>query len=215
LRPDPLILAFDTSAAHCAAALLSGDRLLVLRHEAMDKGQAERLIPLLEEVLAEGGVTWSDLTALAVGTGPGNFTGVRIAVAAARGLALSLNIPALGVTALEARAFGLPRPLAVVEDARRGEVYLQEFAPDADQARVTTVAALPFECDLDRFAGSAAEAAATATGGTVLPQPVPLVEAIARIAATRLDATQPRPAPFYLRGADAAPPSDPPPVILP
>lgn len=215
MRPDPLILAFDTSAAHCAAALLSGDRLLVLRHEAMDKGQAERLIPLLEEVLAEGSVTWSDLSALAVGTGPGNFTGVRIAVAAARGLALSLNIPALGVTALEARAYGLPRPLAVVEDARRGEVYVQEFAPDAGAARVTTVTSLPTECDLDRFAGSAADAAAAATGGTALPQPVPFVEAIARIAATRLDRPQPRPAPFYLRGADAAPPSDPPPVILP
>lgn len=215
MRPDALILAFDTSAAHCAAALLSGDRLLVLRHEAMDKGQAERLIPLLEAVLAEAGFAWSDLSALAVGTGPGNFTGVRIAVAAARGLALSLNIPALGVTALEARAYGLPRPLAVVEDARRGEVYLQEFAPDADAARVTTVTALPFECAFDRFAGSASDAAAAATGGTALPQPVPLVEAIARIAATRLHKAQPRPAPFYLRGADAAPPSDPPPVILP
>jgi tRNA threonylcarbamoyladenosine biosynthesis protein TsaB len=215
LRPDALILAFDTSAAHCAAALLSGDRLVALRHEAMDKGQAERLIPLLEEVLAEGGVTWADLSALAVGTGPGNFTGVRIAVAAARGLALSLNIPALGVTALEARAYGLPRPLAVVEDARRGEVYLQEFTHDADQARVTTVASLQFECACDRFTGSAAEAAATATGGITLLQLVPLVEAIARIAATRLETPQPRPAPFYLRGADAAPPSDPPPVILP
>jgi tRNA threonylcarbamoyladenosine biosynthesis protein TsaB len=215
LRPDPLILAFDTSAAHCAAALLSGDRLLILRHEAMDKGQAERLIPLLDEVLTEGGVAWSDLSAVAVGTGPGNFTGVRIAVAAARGLALSLSIPALGVTALEARAYALPRPLAVVEDARRGEVYLQEFAPDADDARVTTVAALPLECALDRFTGSAAEAAAAATGGTALLQPVALVEAIARIAATRLETPQPRPAPFYLRGADAAPPSDPPPVILP
>lgn len=215
MRPDPLILAFDTSAAHCAAALLSGDRLLVLREEAMDKGQAERLIPLLDDVLAEGGATWSDLSAVAVGTGPGNFTGVRIAVAAARGLALSLNIPALGVTALEARAFGLPRPVAVVEDARRGEVYLQAFDPDADDARVTTLSGLPMECAIDRFTGSAAEAAAAATGGTALPQSVPMVEAIARIAATRLAAPPPRPAPFYLRGADAAPPSDPPPVILP
>ena len=215
MRPDPLILAFDTSAAHCAAALLSGDRLLILRHEAMDKGQAERLIPLLDAVLGEAGFTWSDLSALAVGTGPGNFTGVRIAVAAARGLALSLDIPALGVTALEARAFGLPRPVAVVEDARRGEVYLQEFDRDADEARITTIAALPVECALDRFTGSAADAAAAATGGTALPQPVSMVEAIARIAASRLDHAQPRPAPFYLRGADAAPPSDPPPVILP
>lgn len=215
MQPEPLILAFDTSAAHCAAALLSGDRLLGLRHEAMDKGQAERLIPLLDEVLGEAGFAWSDLTALAVGTGPGNFTGVRIAVAAARGLALSLGVPAIGVTALDARAYGLPRPLAVVEDARRGEVYLQEFAPEPAPARVTTLSALPVETRLNRFTGSAAEAAATATGGMALVQPVALVEAVARIAATRLDRPQPRPAPFYLRGADAAPPSDPPPVILP
>jgi tRNA threonylcarbamoyladenosine biosynthesis protein TsaB len=215
LRPDPLILAFDTSAAHCAAALLLGDRLLDARHEPMDKGQAERLLPLCTELLAQTGHDWADLSAIAVGTGPGNFTGVRIAVAAARGLALSLNIPAVGITTLEARAHGLPRPLAVVEDARRGEIYLQEFVPGPDKARVTTVEALPIECGVDRFAGTAADAAAAATGGTALPQPVPLIEAIARIAASRLGTPQPKPAPFYLRGADAAPPADPPPVILP
>lgn len=215
MRPDPLVLAFDTSAAHCAAALLSGDRIIAQRIEAMDKGQAERLIPLLEDTLTDACAKWSDLAALAVGIGPGNFTGVRIAVAAARGLSLSLGIPAIGVTTLEARAFGLPRPLAVVEDARRGEVYVQEYADGIDDARVTTLPSLALECAMDRFAGSAADAAAAATGGTVLPQPVPLAHAIARIAATRIGQDNPRPAPFYLRGADAAPPSDPPPVILP
>lgn len=209
------LLAFDTSAAHCAAALLCGDRIAAARLEPMEKGQAERLIPMLEELLASAGLAWPDLDALAVGTGPGNFTGVRIAVAAARGLALSLGIPAIGVTTLEARAYGLPRPLTVVEDARRGEVYFQEFDQAHDDARVTTLAALPVECAFLRFAGTAADAAAAATGGTVLAQPVALAEAIARIAATRMGTGQPRPAPFYLRGADAAPPSDPPPVILP
>ncbi len=121
-----VILAFDTSAAHCAAALLSGDRLWQ-RHEAMEKGQAERLIPLLQDLLAEAGLDWPEVTALAVGTGPGNFTGVRIAVAAARGLALALAVPAIGVTRLEALAEGLPRPVTVAEDARRGEAYVQHF----------------------------------------------------------------------------------------
>lgn len=218
------LLAFDTSAAHCAAALLCGGRIVASRHEAMDKGQAERLIPLLDAVLAEGGLAWSDLDALAVGTGPGNFTGVRIAVAAARGLALSLGVPAIGVTTLEARAHGLHRPLAVVEDARRGEVYLQEFdvqpdgvQPDGvqpDGARVTTLGALAAECRFDRFAGSAADAAVQAVGGLALPSR-PIAEAIALVAAARDAHLQPRPAPFYLRGADAAPPADPPPVILP
>jgi tRNA threonylcarbamoyladenosine biosynthesis protein TsaB len=198
------ILAFDTSAAHCAAALL-WDCGLILRHEPMEKGQAERLIPLLEEVLAEGGLGWHDLKALAVGTGPGNFTGVRIAVAAARGLALGLGIPAVGVTRLEALAYGLPRPVTVVEDARRGEVYIQRFdmgGPGA--ARLELAGVNP----TGPLTGNAAGAGALA--------PVQaFVETIARIGAERARTPQPRPAPFYLRGADAAPPSDPPPVILP
>ena len=197
------ILAFDTSAAHCAAALLLPDRV-ILRDEPMEKGQAERLVPLLAEVLAEGGLAWSDLRALAVGTGPGNFTGVRIAVAAARGLALGLGIPAVGVTRLEALAHGLPRPVVVIEDARRGQVYVQLFTPSgAGPAHLA-----------DRVVPACAATGSAAGQGALAPA-MPLVEAIARIGATRAAMPQPRPAPFYLRGADAAPPADAPPVILP
>ena len=199
-----LILAFDTSAAHCAAALLSGKCLIAARTEPMDKGQAERLLPLLEEVMTEGGASWRDLDALAVGTGPGNFTGVRIAVATARGLALALRIPAIGITTLEALAEGLPRPLTVIEDARRGEVYWQEFTADGPgAASLRATGPLPE----GHRTGSAA-------GEGALPAALPLAEAIAR-AAARLGPSDTRPAPFYLRGADAAPPADPPPVILP
>ncbi|MES2143626.1 MAG: tRNA (adenosine(37)-N6)-threonylcarbamoyltransferase complex dimerization subunit type 1 TsaB [Pseudomonadota bacterium] len=212
--PPDTILAFDTSAAHCAAALLLADRV-VLRHEAMDKGQAERLMAMLAEVLAEAGIAWADLTLIAVGTGPGNATGIRISVAAARGLALGLGIPATGVTRLEAAAFGLPRPLAVVENARRGEVFVQimdasPHAPEIVAAGNLTacVGALP-------LAGSAAGAVPGVTADRVLDQPVALAEAIARIAAGRDRACSPRPSPFYLRGADASPPSGPPLVILP
>jgi tRNA threonylcarbamoyladenosine biosynthesis protein TsaB len=216
LRPDPCILAFDTSAAHCAAALLSGGQVVAEAWEPMDKGQAERLLPLCEEVLAARGLSWADLDAVAVGTGPGNFTGIRIAVAAARGLALSLGIPAIGVTRLEALAEGLPRPLTVIEDARRGEVYVQEFDPDPEAARLSTQAMLPHEVGPLTLVGSAAGAAlAVVPGARLLEQPLPLHHAIAIIAARRFGTEQPRPSPFYLRGADAAPPSDPPPVILP
>lgn len=211
---DRLILGFDTSAAHCAAALVCGDRVLAVADEAMATGQAERLIPLLEEVLARVGAGWRDLSALAVGTGPGNFTGVRIAVAAARGLALGLGVPALGVTRLEALAHGLPRPLAVVEDARRGEVYVQAFAPEGSLARLCALDEAALSVGCLALTGSAAAAVAALTGGAVLAPAMPLAEAMARLAAAR-HGTQPRPAPFYLRGADAAPPSDPPPVILP
>ncbi|WP_135449597.1 MULTISPECIES: tRNA (adenosine(37)-N6)-threonylcarbamoyltransferase complex dimerization subunit type 1 TsaB [Tabrizicola] len=197
------LLAFDTSAAHCAAALLLPGRL-VLRDEPMEKGQAERLIPMLEEVLAEGGIGWGDLKALAVGTGPGNFTGVRIAVAAARGLALGLGIPAVGVTRLEALAHGLPRPVIVIEDARRGQVYVQLFVPGGCGPAHLADRVVPV-----------CPATGSAAGPDALPPAMPLVEAIARIAVERARTPQPRPAPFYLRGADAAPPADPPPEILP
>ena len=90
----------------------------------MDKGQAERLMPLLAEVLAEAQVDYAGLSAIGVGTGPGNFTGVRISVAAARGLALGLGIPAIGITGFEALAAGLPDDVVTLLDARRGALWL-------------------------------------------------------------------------------------------
>jgi tRNA threonylcarbamoyl adenosine modification protein YeaZ len=205
------VLAFDTSGPFCAACLLLPDGRALLREETMEKGQAERLLPLLQALLSEAGLGWGDLSRLAVGTGPGNFTGVRIAVATARGLALGLGIPAIGVTALEAAAHGLPRPLTVVEDARRGEVYLQDFASDgAGHAVLLDVAEAALVCPTSAVTGSAA---ALIPNAQTRAAACPRVEAIARIAAART-LPVPRPAPFYLRGADAAPPSDPPPVIL-
>src|SRR5690606_23437462 len=126
----PLILSFDTSAAHCAAALVSGDRVLAARAEEMGRGQAERLMPMLVEMLAAEGATWRDLGAIGVGIGPGNFTGVRISVAAARGLALGLAIPAIGASGFDAGAHGQPRPLWIAIEAPRGMVYLQRHGAD-------------------------------------------------------------------------------------
>lgn len=209
MRPEPRILAFDTSGPACDVALIAGDEVLALRHEPMERGQAERLIPLLQEVLAQAGLGWAGLDALAVGTGPGNFTGVRIAVAAARGLALASRLPALGIGTLEAAAEGLPRPLTVLEEARRGEVYLQAHGPEgAAPARL-----IPAE-EAARVTGAVTGSAAPlAPGAQALPPALPRVLAMARIAARRAPPFAP-PAPFYLRGADALPPSDPPPRLL-
>ncbi|SLN14997.1 tRNA threonylcarbamoyladenosine biosynthesis protein TsaB [Roseivivax jejudonensis] len=183
---DPLILGFDTSAAHCAAALLSGDRCLVRRGEEMGRGQAERLMPLLEEVLAAAGAEWRDLERIGVGIGPGNFTGIRISVAAARGLALALDIPAIGVSTLDATDGTCP-----IVPAPREQVYLR----GADGA----IALVPRD---------------TALGdATYPPPPDALAEAIARRARLLL-APGPSPAPLYVRPADAAPAREAPPRIL-
>ena len=204
---DRLTLGFDTSAAHCAAALVLGDRVLTARHEPMAKGQAERLMPLLEALLAEAGVAWGDLGALGVGTGPGNFTGTRIAVAAARGLALGLGVPAEGVGAVEALAGG--RAVTVALPAPRGAVHA-----GWGDAVITLEAgdALPAGWP-DALAGPAAADLAERIGGTVVDA-APLAPAIARIAAGRAGPGRPRPAPIYLRPADAAPTADPPPRVL-
>lgn len=201
--PDaPLILAFDTSAAHCAAALLSGDRLLDHRCESMSKGQAERLMGLCQEMLAGQGVGFADLTALGVGIGPGNFTGIRISVSAARGLALGLGIPAVGVSAFDALRLGTEGPCACAVDARRNDVYLQVF--DGDAAHDPVLCA---QTALPGFDGPLIGA-----GG--LQPAFPAAEAIARLALSRHATPEGRPAPLYIRPADAAPARDTAPRIL-
>lgn len=178
----------------------------------MDVGQAERLMPMLEEMLAEAGLGWHDLSCIGVGTGPGNFTGVRISVAAARGLALGLGVPAVGVTSLEALAYGRTGARLVTLDARRGALYAQVF--EGGSAGICALDSLP-ETPLNApCIGHLAEDVAALVGGQAAEPVLPQTVAMAHIALSRRE-TAARPAPFYLRGADAAPPSDPPPVILP
>ena len=130
------LLAFDSAGAACSAAVWDAGRVVAARFEAMARGQSERLVPMIEEVMAEAGLDYDRLDALAVTLGPGGFTGVRIGLAAARGLALAPRRPSLGLTSFEAVAAAAqetrPRelPLAVLLDAKRAEVYLQVFAPD-------------------------------------------------------------------------------------
>ena len=129
---------------------------------------------------------------MGVGVGPGNFTGIRIAVSAARGLALGLGKPAIGVNGFDARAFGEARPYTATIPAPRNQSYVQTFAPEGVGPRE----------QLDKPADVQKPATA-------------LIANIARIAAVRLDEPTTRPAPLYVRSADAAPPRDPAPHILP
>ena len=188
------ILAFDTASAHCAACLITDDKVIV-RVDQMAKGQAEHLMPMLEAVLAENGLTWADLDAIGVGTGPGNFTGIRISVSAARGLALGLKIPAVGVTHLEAQVYGLPRPVTAKVAAPREHVYVQTFADNLGPAELVSA-----EC---------------AENAPPIITPELMIQNIAQITRTRAAHNPDRPAPYYVRAADAAPPRDAPPIILP
>lgn len=198
-----MILAFDTSVAHCAAALFSGTEMLQSVQEPMAKGQAERLLGLCEALMAQAGVGFGDLDAIGVGVGPGNFTGIRISVSAARGLALGLGIPACGVDAFDALRFGRKGACVCAVDARRDQVYLKGFEnPDLAEPAVFPIDALPdFDGPLIGMGGQ--------------DPALPVAEAIARITALRFQGDVTRPAPLYLRPADAAPARDTAPTILP
>jgi tRNA threonylcarbamoyladenosine biosynthesis protein TsaB len=207
------LLAFDTSAAHCAAALLLNGKIIAEAREEMAKGQAERLMPLIEEMLIGAGLAWQSLGAVSVGVGPGNFTGIRISVAAARGLALGLGIPAVGVTGLEALAHYGKGAICVATPASRGALYLQEF----DDGIASTDAREAHPDDTDFWPDATRNLIGDWPAGdtaVLRPDPMARVRAIAAIGASRAAQKPSPPAPFYLRAADAAPPSDPPPVIL-
>lgn len=194
--PKDLVLGLDTSGPYCAAALRLGDQVLAARAEQMTKGQAERLMPFLQEMLSDMRVGWQDLTALGVGIGPGNFTGIRIAVSAARGLALGLEIPAVGISGCEARAHLTPGGTRVAIPAPRDMVYL---------------------CDAENSGATPQLMPQDAAAGMTLQTefaPQQLAEAIAAIAADRWQTTTHAPAPLYGRAADAAPSRHAPPVML-
>ena len=122
------VLAIDTSANRASVALLEAGVLVASREHAAPKQSAERLVPLIAELLAETAWPRSSLARLGVAVGPGSFTGLRIGIACAQGLALGLGVPLLGVTSLRAMARAvppeIPGPRCAVLDARRGEVFV-------------------------------------------------------------------------------------------
>jgi tRNA threonylcarbamoyladenosine biosynthesis protein TsaB len=131
------ILAFDTSLGRCSAAVYNKNtKRTVSKYEDMERGHAEALIPLIEAVLAESGLAFDGLDAIAVPLGPGAFTGLRIGLSAAKALGLSLDIPVIGLetfTLLARQYFkagALPAPyerLGILIETRRSDFYIRLF----------------------------------------------------------------------------------------
>lgn len=130
------VLAFDCAGARCAAGIVVDGRMEAARAEAMERGQAEALLPMIDTVLAAARLRFSDLDLIAVTVGPGSFTGLRIGIAAARGLALASGLPCIGIGSFDAVAAGIAparrhgRPLAVALESKRAELFLRCFAAD-------------------------------------------------------------------------------------
>jgi tRNA threonylcarbamoyladenosine biosynthesis protein TsaB len=210
------VLAFDCALEGCTVALWQDGRVLAHRADPSPRGQAATLVPLLRAVMAEDGGGWASLDRLAVTVGPGSFTGLRIGLAAARGIVLATAIPVAAVTTLEAVAHGLPAPippdarLAVAIASGRADLYSQLFGADLMPLGEPS-AALPAEIAAAmRAAGrrwlvagnAAAEvlAAVAAAGLDALAAEGPALPdaaVVARLGAGR--AAGPPPAPLYLR----------------
>jgi len=204
-----IVLGLDTCLNACSVAVLDGETMLAHRSEAMARGHQERLAPMAQAVMADAGLPFDRLERIGATVGPGSFTGLRVGIAFAKGLASALGIPAVGVGALEALAAEAPGLVAAVIDARRDQLYLQVFeegvalmAPDA--LPLGTAAARLAELAMGRpltLIGSGAPQLADAAPGAEVRTPEGCdARLVASLAAAR-PATPIRP--LYLRAPDA------------
>lgn len=195
-----IILAIDTAASLCSACVFdTGNGELGRQVLDLGKGHAERLMGTIEAALAAAGITYADLGAIAVSIGPGSFTGVRVGVSTARGLALALKVPAVGVSTLEALAAEArsQKPVIVRIDAGRGQAYVARFSAESETE--FGPAALSLE-EVDNMVAAAGVDVAIIDGKTAD------IAVYARLAGEKLAAGHAAPPkPLYLRDADAKP----------
>lgn len=212
----PRVLAIDSALAACSVAVLGDGTIVAERREAMTRGHAERLLPMVREAMAEAGLAFDALDLIAVTVGPGHFTGLRVGLAAAQGIALATDRPLAGVTTLEAVAAATPisdEPLVVALESKRADLYLQVFgggrplsAPTAMTPEDAAAASLP--PGLLALAGDGATRlmpVLTAAGRSVrrIGPDRPDAATVARIAASRHGtAAALPPLPLYLRPPD-------------
>ncbi|MVA57236.1 tRNA (adenosine(37)-N6)-threonylcarbamoyltransferase complex dimerization subunit type 1 TsaB [Agrobacterium vitis] len=219
-----ILLAIDTAGVDCAVGLYDSDldRMLAARSETIDRGHAEKLMGMIDAVLDEASIALPSVERVAVTIGPGSFTGIRVGLSAARGLALALGVDIVGISTLavlaaaERRRGGAVAVLAAM-DAKRDEVYVQGFSPDAavlDDARLLSVDAFRAIAaeftghGQGRVTGSACrllEENVTGEGeevATVEADHFPM-EDIAKLGAVAQASGKPKP--LYLRGPDVKP----------
>jgi tRNA threonylcarbamoyladenosine biosynthesis protein TsaB len=207
------ILALDTCLGACSVAVCDDGQALAAASEAMTRGHQERLAPMAREVMTAAGLEFARLDRIGVTIGPGSFTGLRVGLAFAKGLALALDLPCIGVSVLEALGRAKPRPgfVAACVDAHRGQVYLQVFidgraamAPDALPVEIASARLIELYAGGPAFlVGSGASLLQAALPGAVA-EPDALPDPVA-IAAFALAARSPfvPPRPLYLRAPDA------------
>ena len=216
------VLAIDTALEACSVAVLDTAHADAYVQESlpMQRGHAEALMPLIERMLNRAELDVSALDRIAVTTGPGSFTGLRVGIAAARGIALASGKPAIGLSTLA--AFAAPfiaaddtLPVVVAIDARHDHVYLQVFGPGGRTVVAPRVAPLREALRVStagapRIIGTAANKLAAAWPSSERPpsaveqRAAPRIDWVARLGAAATDTSMP-PKPLYLRPPDAHP----------
>ncbi|MDU8944569.1 tRNA (adenosine(37)-N6)-threonylcarbamoyltransferase complex dimerization subunit type 1 TsaB [Ovoidimarina sediminis] len=222
----PKVLALDTSGPFCAIGTATESYSAGVVHE-MARGQAEALFPLAEARLKEIGWSMQDLDALGVSVGPGNFTGIRIGVSAAKGLALSLGIPVYGVSNFELAALsqhlGLDR-ITISLPAPRDQAYVQSFIAGAPAGPPALIDPDTPPADLlpsgvhsifgHRASTIAKRFSLSGEDEGFSPAPAQLAERTEELFLAASGAPDDSASPLYIRPADAAPPKDAGPVIV-
>jgi tRNA threonylcarbamoyl adenosine modification protein YeaZ len=209
-----LVLAFDTATPAVTAALHDGERVLAESTTIDARRHGELLVPTIEAVLREAGVPLRAVTAIVAGSGPGPYTGLRVGLMTAQGLATTLGVPAYGICTLDAVAYGsgLSEPFLAATDARRKEVFWARYSDHrtrADGPFVDRPADVPAE-GLPVVGAGAQLYPDLLGGGLDLPL-YPYAGALGALAAERLGAGVPldSPRPIYLRRPDAVVPGAP------
>ncbi|HEX6272531.1 MAG TPA: tRNA (adenosine(37)-N6)-threonylcarbamoyltransferase complex dimerization subunit type 1 TsaB [Polyangiaceae bacterium] len=215
------ILGIETSTRRGSVALFDGGRVVLALEHEKPNAHAEQLFPLVTRLFAESGVDKRSLDRVAVGTGPGSFTGLRVGIALGEGIALGIGVPLVGIGSLEALALSPEgdRPRIAVLDAGRGELFVAAYAaggdelvapsaltPDAARARCASIDALRGALLVGEGAGLLGGEFDVAVGsGFDLPHARSLVTLAAGRAPERSPAD-----PIYVRGPGATLPELPP-----
>jgi tRNA threonylcarbamoyladenosine biosynthesis protein TsaB len=217
-----IVLAIDTALDYCAAAVLDAGARTMIAQETLEmkRGHAEALMPLIDRVMKASGIAYLGLDRIAVTTGPGSFTGLRVGISAARGIGLAADKPVIGLTTLSAYVAPLvaehhEQPIIAAIDARHDHVYFQVVAGNG--AALMRPAVVPIEDTFVasrfgalRMVGNAARILAdrwprnVPAPSLVDPRPGPDSAWVAWIGAATEPAAAPA-KPFYLRPPDAKP----------
>jgi len=220
-----LILAIDTALDACAAAVLDTGtgKLIAMESQAMKRGHAEALMPLIARVMKQAALPFAALDRVAVTSGPGSFTGLRVGLSAARGIALAAGKPAVGLTTLSAYAAPIvsengEQPVISAIDARHGHVYFQVVSGDGSslirpRAGLIEEAVAASRFGAPHLVGNAAAILAERWPKDAEPPvriealPAPDISWVAWLGAAVSPSTAPA-RPFYLRAPDAKPSQD-------